>query len=172
MVGDPKQLSDLRTIEAQVRVTCTSCRATEVWDVDALIAEVQANGGNTTWHTARYAIKCPTRCAAPMIQLLPLPFSKRRARQRRHRHAVLNLALQILREAAMRSTNHAVGTIEVRLALHVLRQFVRDQQLLNEYWRVATAEVRHPWASCYLPYRLIVRRLLELNAPVEEANRI
>ena len=47
MVGDPKNLSDLHQIEAQVRVTCTSCRATELWELDALIAEVRRKGGNT-----------------------------------------------------------------------------------------------------------------------------
>lgn len=171
MVGDPKELSDLARIEAQVRVTCRSCKATEIWDLDELIAEVRANGGNTSWRTAPFAIKCPTRCPAPMIQLLPLPFGRRRTRQRRHHHAVLNLALQILREAATRSSRNTVGTIDVRLALYVLRPYVRDQQLLTEYWRAATTEVRHPWTSCHLPYRRIVQRLLELDAPVEEPNR-
>ena len=47
MVGSPKNLSDLYRIEAQVRVTCRGCQATEVWELDALIAEVRKNGGNT-----------------------------------------------------------------------------------------------------------------------------
>lgn len=171
MVGAPKNLSDLHRIEAQVRVTCISCKATEVWELDAMIAEVRNNGGNTDWRAARYALKCPKRCASPIISLLPIPFGRQRARRQAHRHALINLALTILREAAGRSSQEAVGTIEVRLALHVLRPFVRDQRLLNEFWRAATIEPRHPWTSCHLPYRWIAQRLIDQGAPVEEANR-
>lgn len=170
MVGPPKNLSDLRRIEAQVRVTCTSCKAVEVWELDALVDEVRRNGGNTDWHTARYALKCPRRCASPMISLLPIPYGRQRARRQAHRHALVNLALAILREAAGRSAEQAVGTIEVRLALHVLRPFVRDQQLLNEFWRSATILPRHPWTSCHLPYRRIAQRLVDRGAPVEDTN--
>lgn len=171
MVGDPKNLSDLHRIEAQVKVTCTSCKATEVWELDALIAEVRANGGNTDWHRARYAVKCPHRCASPIIKLLPIPFGRERARKQAHRHAIINLSLQILREAAARSATEPVGTIEVRLALHVLRPFVRDQQVLNAFWRSATIQPRHPWTSCQLPYRHVAQRLMDAGHPVDEANQ-
>lgn len=171
MVGPPKNLSDLHRIEAQVKVTCTSCKAVEVWELDALITEVRNNGGNTDWHTARYAVKCPRRCASPIITLLPIPYGRQRARSREHRHALINLSLQILREAAGRSAVQAVGTIEVRLALHVLRPFVKDARLLAEFWKAATVEPRHPWASCHLPYRRIAQRLIESGAPVEQQNR-
>ncbi|MEH3046172.1 hypothetical protein [Sphingomonas adhaesiva] len=171
MVDDPKSLSDLYRVEAQVRVSCRGCGAAEVWELDALIAEVRANGGNTDWRGARSALKCPRRCAAPRIDLLPLPYGKQRARRRAHRHALINLSLQVLREAAQRSASETVGTIEVRLALHVLRPFVREQRLLTEYWKAATIEPRHPWTSCHLPYRWIAQRLLDQGAEVEEANR-
>ncbi|PCD02246.1 hypothetical protein COC42_12390 [Sphingomonas spermidinifaciens] len=172
MVGDPKTLDELDKIEAQVRVTCRGCQASEVWDLKALIAEVRRNGGNTEWRAARRSIKCPRRCASPVIDLLPLPFGKRRARREAHRHALINLSLQILREATARSANEAVGTLEVRLALHVLRPFVRDQRLLNEFWKAATAEPRHPWASCHMPYRWIVQQLEAVGALIEEGNRV
>ncbi|MCI4654669.1 hypothetical protein [Sphingomonas aquatilis] len=171
MVGDPKNLSDLHRIEAQVRVTCEGCRATEVWELDALISEVRANGGNTDWRAARHALKCPARCASPRMTILPIPYGRRRARRHAHRHALLNLALTILKEAAARSAGESVGTIEVRLALHVLRPFVREQALLTEFRRIATAQPRHPWTSCLMPYRRIVERLDALGAPVEDANR-
>ena len=154
-----------------MKVTCISCKAAEVWELDALITEVRNNGGNTDWFTAKYAIKCPRRCPSPTISLLPMPYGKQRARSRAHRHALLNLSLQILREAAGRSREQAVGTIEVRLALHVLRPFVQDRHLLAEFWAAATVEPRHPWSSCHLPYRHIVQRLIERGAPVEEQNR-
>lgn len=171
MVGAPKNLSDLYRIEAQVRVTCRGCKASEVWDLDALIAEVRKNGGNTDWNAARLSLKCPQRCAAPRIDLLPLPYGRQRARRKAHRHALINLSLQVLREAAQRSGKEAVGTIEVRLALHVLRPFVRDKRLLTEYWSAATIAPRHPWTNCHLPYRWIAQRLIDQGAEVDEANR-
>lgn len=171
MVGHPKSLSDLYRVEAQVRVTCRCCKTTEIWELDMLIAEVRRNGGSTDWRAARAAIKCPRHCPAPMIDLSPIPFGKQRARQRAHREALVNLALQILRRAADRSAHEAVGTIEVRLALHVLRPFVRDSHVLIAFWKAATAEPRHPWTSCHLPYRLIAERLIARGVPLEEANR-
>lgn len=171
MVGPPKTLHDLSRISAQVRVTCRSCKATEVWELDALITEVTSNGGNTDWFRAKYAVKCPRRCASPMIDLVAIPFGKQRARRRAHRHAVVNLALQILREATERSSREAVGTIEVRLALHILRPIVRDHLLLTEFWDAATVEPLHPWATCRPSYRRIVQRLVDQGAPVEASNQ-
>jgi hypothetical protein len=170
MVGAPKTLHDLYRVEAQVQVVCRSCRAAEVWELDALIAEVHNNGGNSDWRSAPRSIKCPHRCAAPMIHLVIIPFGKQRARRRAHRHALINLSLQILREAANRSAEQPVGTLEVRLALHVLRPFVKDHRLLTEFWKAATIEPRHPWTSCHLPYRWIAQRLIDAGAPVDEAN--
>ncbi|MFL9840514.1 hypothetical protein ABS767_06015 [Sphingomonas sp. ST-64] len=164
-------MADLHRVDAQVRVTCRGCKATEVWDLDALIAEVRRNGGSMDWRASRAALKCPSHCAAPMIDLLPIPFGKQRARRRAHRHALVNLALQILRDAAHRSSNEAVGTIEVRLALHVLRPFVGDSRLLVEFWKAATIQPRHPWTSCHLPYRWIAERLIDCGEPVDDANR-
>ena len=171
MVGQPKNLADLYAIEAQVRLTCRGCGAVEVWELDALIAEVRKSGGSTDWQAARWSLKCPHRCASPRIDLLPLPFGKQRARRRAHRHAIVNLALQVLREAATRSAREPVGTIEVRLALHVLRPFVREQRLLTEYWKAATIEPHHPWTSCHLPYRWIAQRLIDQGTDVDDANR-
>lgn len=171
MVGAPKNLSDLRRIDAQVQVTCTSCRSSEVWELAALIEEVRRNGGNTDWRAARRSIRCPKRCPAPIISLVPIPYGRQRARRRAHRHALVNLALAVLREAASRSGEEAVGTIEVRLALHVLRPFVTDQALLSAYWRAATIQPRHAWASCLLPYRAIAQQLVDRGGEVDEANR-
>lgn len=171
MVGPPKSLHDLHRVEAQVRVTCRGCGAVETWELNALIAEVCNNGGNTDWRAAHWSVKCPRHCASPRISLLALPFGKQRARRQAHRHVVINLALQILREAAQRSAREAVGTLEVRLALHVLRPFVGEQRLLTEFWKAATIEPRHPWTSCHLPYRHIAQRLIDRGAPIDEANQ-
>lgn len=153
-----------------MRVTCRSCKATELWELDALITEVRNNGGNTDWRAAHWSIKCPHRCASPRVSLQALPFGKQRARRHAHRNTVINLALQILREAAQRSAYEPVGTLEVRLALHVLRPFVGEQRLLIEFWKAAIIEPRHPWTSCHLPYRGIARRLIERGVTVDEAD--
>ena len=79
MVGEPKSVYDLRRIEAQVRAICGRCKEFQVWELPALIAKVTANGGNANWDTAKYAVKCPMRCASPMIRLVPIPFGKERA---------------------------------------------------------------------------------------------
>lgn len=116
-------------------------------------------------------MNCPHRCASPIIKLFPIPFGRERARRQAHRHKLINLSLQILREAAARSASELVGTIEVRLALHVLRPFVRDQRLLNAFWRSAVVQPRHPWTSCQLPYRHVAQRLLDQGIAVDEANK-
>lgn len=56
-----------------MKVICTSCTASEVWELDGLIAEVRANGGNSDWSAARNSLRCPKRCASTMITLLPIP---------------------------------------------------------------------------------------------------
>ena len=106
-----------------------------------------------------------------MIDLLPIPFGRQRARRRAHRHLLVNPSLRILREAASRSAAEAVGTIEVRLALHVLRPFVRDHRPLIEFWKAATIEPRHPWTSCHIPYRHIAQRLIDAGVTVDDDNR-
>jgi hypothetical protein len=176
VVGDPKTLHDLYRIEAQVKATCSSCGATEVWELGPLIDEVRANGGNTDWRSARYAVKCPHRCASPIVSLLPIPFGKQRARSqalRRVRHSILvKLALDVLHEAATRSTSEIVGSDAVRLALHVLRPFVDDDRLLATFWDAATVVERNPWTSCHLPYRSIIRRLTERDVPLKDVKRL
>ncbi len=171
MVGPPKSLHDLHRVEAQVRVTCRSCKASETWELDALIAEVRNNGGSVDWKAAHWSVKCPKRCASPRVTLLALPFGKQRARRKARRQLLINLALQILREAAHRPSHEPVGTIDVRLALHVLRPFVAEQQFLVEFWKAAVTEPSHPWISCHLPYRKIVHQLVDLGLPVDHANR-
>jgi hypothetical protein len=170
VVGDPKSLHDLYRVEAQVRATCRSCRATEIWDLGDLIEEVKRNGGNPDWHSAKYRVRCPHRCPSPMITLVPIPFGKRRSQRRAHRGVLLNLSLEVLRDATARSTEVSVGTIEVRLALHVLRLFLADNQPLTEFWQRANVEPRHPWTSCHVPYRQIVQQLLEQGLVIDQAN--
>ncbi|QQV78015.1 hypothetical protein H5J25_04545 [Sphingomonas aliaeris] len=84
---------------------------------------------------------------------------------------MINLALQILQDAAHRSSSEGVGTVEVRLALHVLRPFTKDSASLIEFWTAATAQPRHPWTGCHLPYRLIVQQLIDRGEAVDKARQ-
>ena len=77
----------------------------------------------------------------------------------------------ILEEAAQRSAYERVGTLEVRLALHVLRPSVREQRLLAEFWNAAVIEPRHPWTSRNLPCRRTEQQLIDLGTSVHAANR-
>jgi len=121
MVGAPKSLSDLHRVGSRTRVTCHGCKSVEIWDLDALIAEVRDNGGKTEWRAAHLTIKCRHRCPSPLIALKPIPLGKKRSRSCANRTALINLALKNLHSAAHRSSSEAVGTVERRLALHVPR---------------------------------------------------
>lgn len=81
------------------------------------------------------------------------------------------LAALTLHDAAQRSSSDAVGRGEVRPALYVLRPFKKDSKSLVEFWTAATAEPRHPWTSCHLPYRLIVQQLVDLGEAVDKARQ-
>lgn len=132
---------------------------------------MRGNGGNTEWRAAHLTITCPQRYSSPLIVLEPIPFHKKRARRFAHRTALINLALQILHDAAHRSSSEAAGTVEVRLALHVLRLSTKDSSSLVGFWTAATAQSRHPWTSCHLPYSWIVQRLIDRGEAVDEARR-
>jgi len=148
MVGNPKNLSDLRRIEAALRVTCARCGRTGLYDRETLLADRMTHQLPTDWESMKTGFQC--ECGARDSHLLPVPFADNvpELRRRRNENVLINLALQILRDAAYRSSSQAVGTVEVRLALRVLSPFVRDQNTLIEFWRSATEEPRHPWTSC------------------------
>ena len=55
---------------------------------------------------------------------------------------LIHLALTILGEAAPRSTKAPVATPEVRLALYVLRPYLRDDALVRGAWESARSEQR------------------------------
>ena len=114
------------------------------------------------WDVVRADQSC-RRCYRTDVRVEAVPFSDN-ARELRHRRAeniLINLALHILEDAARRSTQGAVGSVEVRLALRVLHPFVRDPNLMIDYWKNATDMPRTAWASCHLPLRWIVTRLVE-----------
>lgn len=68
---------------------------------------------------------------------------------------LINLSLQILRDAAWRARAPDVNTLPARLALRVLMPFVKDRRPLNDFWRELTMGDGHPWSSCHPAYSRI-----------------
>jgi len=71
------------------------------------------------WRAARYALKC-SQLSVPDRQAAAHAVRQAARTSARAQHALFNLALAILREAAKHSAQQEVGTIEVRLTLYVL----------------------------------------------------
>jgi hypothetical protein len=144
-------------------VTCKLCGHVTLHDREALIQYRKARGSGLEWHKVRAELVCwGKRCRSNHVAVDAVPFSDDpdALRRRRAQTILINLALQVLDDAAGRSTRGKVGTSDVRLALRVLHPFVGDTELLEAYWRDATVEERLGATSCHLAYRCIARRVL------------
>jgi hypothetical protein len=84
----------------------------------------------------------------------------------------VNIALTVLRAVLPRCANHNVGTIEVRLALRVLRRHVPDCEALTTFWLQATSAARHPWESGHQAYSDIVGSLKRAGLAIMEENDV
>lgn len=165
MVGDPKHLSDLRRIEADVRVTCAECGLEEDWDVDALAARLHRTGGSTVWTEITRKLRCRRfGCGGRDLRAVPVPFARRPPNTPRKvgalDAALIDLSMKVLYEAAYRWTAGPVGTMEVRLALYVVYRYVRERHLVDEYWRIANRA--RGWAgepACLDAFQAIRTRL-------------
>jgi hypothetical protein len=156
-------LIDLRRTEAVVRVTCKLCGHVTLHDREALIQYRRASGSGLEWPRVQAELICwGRRCRSNHVAVDSVPFSDDPVilRRRRAQTILINLALQVLSDAAGRSTKGKVGTPDVRLALRVLHPFVRDAELLQGYWHDATIEERLGGMSCHLAYVAIARRVL------------
>jgi rRNA maturation protein Nop10 len=162
MVGSPKTLGDLRRGECAIEIACNACGHAELLDREVTIHERAGARATSDWATFCREQKC-WKCGADDVRVMPAPFSQnnKELRRRRAQNTLINLALEVLNEAARESKKGTVGTPEVRLALRVLHPFLRDENLLREYWREATEEPRRAWTGCHLPFRWIVTGLVE-----------
>ena len=167
MVGPPKTLQDLRRIEGAVRITCWSCQKAHLRDREELIAERRFSRRPCDWPTVRGDLTCH-HCSSADVRVEAVPFGEGTAELRAHRARmlVMNLAIEVLRDAAERARTEQVGTPAVRLALRVLHPLVGDQAVLATFWNEATAANQHPWSGAQQSLRWIVQRLLDRGYPV------
>lgn len=162
MVGSPKTLGDLRRVDAAIEISCSACGRVDLLDREVTMHERAGMRASSDWATFCSEQRCSS-CGSADVRVLPAPFSQDdpALRRRRGENILINLALQVLSDAAWKSKKGTVGTPEVRLALRVLHPYLRDENLLREFWREATEEPRKPWTGCHLPFRWIATKLVE-----------
>lgn len=147
MVGDPKTLSDLARIEADVRVRCRKCGLEEDWSIESLRQHLKGTGGSEAWSEIARTLYCRrSGCGGRDLRVLAVPFSRRPPNMPREIPAlqalVIDLAMKVLADAAYRSRQEKVGTVEVRLALYVLHPLLADAPLVRACWHEATRDER------------------------------
>lgn len=170
MVGPIKTLTDLRRIEAAVRVTCNECGHVRMCDREALIHHRTVHRAGLDWASVRASLPCwNARCGSRDTRVEALPFSQDRVglRRKRAETILMNLALTVLHAASYRAPDVPIATADVRLALRVLYPFLKDDAPLRAYWSAAAAPRDHAWDSCHRPYEAILKALLALGLPVE-----
>ena len=165
MVGDPKTLYDLRKVEASVRVTCRSCDAVKLHDLEETIARRLFDRKPMDWRSVQRDLPCP-RCPAGedrnvKVDLIPFGRDERELRERRAATLVMNLALTVLKDAAQRALTDDVATPAVRLALRVLRPFLADRAVLVEFWAEITAPKDKAYHHAHLKHRWLVGQLVK-----------
>lgn len=131
MVGQPKHLSDLHKIEADVRITCRRCRFEDDWTREALAAHLFAMGGSQVWSEITRHLRCRRfGCKSSDLRAQAVPCARRQANVPRRigklDAQLVRTAMKVLEEAVARSRGQAVATAQVRLALLVLYRYLRD----------------------------------------------
>ena len=76
VVGNPKHLSDLRKIEATLRVSCRRCGHAREFDIGELAQILMAKRKSDVWTELPQHFRC--QCGARRPRLLPIPFGARR----------------------------------------------------------------------------------------------
>jgi len=142
MVGDPKRLSDLNKIEADVRIICRRCGFEEDWTTGDLARHLIAIGGNQAWSEITRYLSCRrVGCGSPDLRHIAVPYARRQPNLPRQIGALdarlIATAVTILEEATARSPRTAVDTIEVHLALLVVHRYIRDREAVRRFWELA-----------------------------------
>ncbi|WP_205481576.1 hypothetical protein [Sphingomonas arenae] len=164
MVGQPKHLSDLRKIEADVRITCRRCRFEEDWTREDLASHLFEIGGSQVWSEITRHLTCRRfGCGSRDLCALPVPYARRGANMSRRvgklDAQLLGTALKILEQAVARSPGRSVATLEVRLALLVVHRYLRDREAVRRYWDCAADATRTVSEGLADPFHSLRNRL-------------
>lgn len=164
MVGSPKHLSDLRKIDADVRITCRRCGYEDDWTREALVDHLFAIGGSQVWSEITRHLRCRRfGCGSPDLRILPVPYARRPANMPRRvgklDAQLVGTAMKILEEAVRRSAKQPVATLEVRLALLVVHRYVRDRELARRFWKRASNRHRTINNALNEPLQALRKRL-------------
>lgn len=165
MVGQPKHLSDLAKIEADVRITCRKCRFEEDWTRQDLAAHLRAIGASTAWSEITRFLKCRRiGCGSIDLRALPVPYARRPANLPRAvgklDARLIGTALAILDEVA-RTGRGAVATPAVNLALLVVHVYARDAEAVRRFRERAGMTMRTVNDSLHDPLDMLRHRLRE-----------
>ena len=168
MVGQPKQLSDLRKIEADVRITCRRCGFEDDWTSDALTKHLFEIGGSTVWTEITRHLHCRRfGCGSRELRALPVPYARQAANVQRHvgklDAQLLGTAMRILEHAVAHARGQPIATLEVRLALLVVHRYARDRDVVRRFWTLASKPNRNVSEGLTEPLRCISKRLEQLG---------
>jgi hypothetical protein len=166
MVGDPKHLSDLDRIEADVRITCRECRFEDDWTTSELASHLRAIGGSTVWsEITRHMVCRRFGCGSPDLRAAAVPYARRganmKARVSKLDAETVQIALAALREALSQQRKGAVATREVRLALLVLLRYTGQREAARQFWERASLTRPLTTDSLRQPLALIEHALLQ-----------
>jgi len=164
MVGPPKHLSDLRKIEADVRITCRRCRFEDDWTREGLAKHLFEIGGSQVWSEITGHLTCRRfGCGSRDLRAIPVPYARRGANMAKRvgklDGQLLGTALKILEQAVARSPGRSVATLEVRLALLVVHRYLRDRDLARRFWDCASNPSRAVSEGLSEPFRSLCHRL-------------
>ena len=168
VVGQPKQLSDLRKIEADVRITCRRCGFEDDWTPDALANHLFEIGGSTVWTEVTRYLHCRRfGCGSRELRVLAVPYARRPAniprRVAKLDAQLLGTAMRILEHAVAHARGQSIATLEVRLALLVVHRYARDRQSIRRFWALASKPNRKVSEDLTAPLRVISKRLEQLG---------
>jgi hypothetical protein len=170
MVGLIKTLTDLRRIEAAVRVTCNACGHVRMIDREVLILQCHFHRSSLEWDAVCLSLPCwNAGCLSWNTRVEALPFSQDDVvlRRKRAETILMNLALTVLHAASYRPKPEPIATPDVRLALRVLYPYLRDQGPLPRFWDKAASDRFHAWENCRTEFLVIAATLVDRGYAVD-----
>jgi hypothetical protein len=168
MVVQPKQLSNLKKIEADVRITCPRCGFEDDWTPEALSKHLFEIGGSSVWFEITRHLSCRRfGCGSRELRVLLVPYARRPANVPRQvgklDAQLLGTAMTILERAVAHARGQSIATLEVRLALLVVHRYARDREAIRRFWALASKPNRNVSEDLTAPLRAISKRLEQLG---------